>query len=64
MAARDAQARIYLSPPDTGDLERDSYVTGVSDDLFARGICLPSGSRLAEADVDRVAGLVRSALGA
>ena len=40
----------------------ESYVTGVSDDLFARGVCLPSGSTLSQDDVARIAGLVRSAL--
>ena len=40
----------------------ESYVTGVSDDLFARGACLPSGSTLSMTDVDRIAGLVRGAL--
>jgi dTDP-4-amino-4,6-dideoxygalactose transaminase len=40
----------------------ESHVTGVSDDLFARGMCLPSGSSLSTDDVDRIVGLVRSAL--
>ena len=40
----------------------ESYVTGVSDDLFARGVCLPSGSTLSLGHVDRIASLVRSAL--
>lgn len=35
----------------------------VGADLFARGLCLPSGSTLSENDVDRVAGVVRTALG-
>jgi len=39
-----------------------SYVTGVSDDLFTRGVCLPSGSTLSPDSVDRIGGLVRSAL--
>lgn len=32
----------------------DAYVNGVSDDLFERGLCLPSGSNLTEADLRRV----------
>jgi len=32
----------------------------VSDDLFARGICLPSGSNMTEEDQDRVIGIIRS----
>lgn len=33
---------------------------GVSEDLFRRGLCLPSGSRMSDADVGRVSRLVRS----
>ncbi len=32
---------------------------GVADDLFARGLCLPSGSALSDADQDRVIDLIR-----
>ena len=31
-----------------------SYVNGVSDDLFERGLCLPSGSNLCDGDLERV----------
>ena len=31
-----------------------TYLNGVSDDLFKRGLCLPSGSNLSESDLDRV----------
>jgi dTDP-4-amino-4,6-dideoxygalactose transaminase len=31
----------------------------VAEDLFARGLCLPSGSNLTEADLERVVGVVR-----
>ena len=41
-----------------------SFVTGASDDLFARGLNLPSGSGLTDADIDRVVGALRTALGA
>lgn len=36
----------------------------VSADLFARGVCLPSGSNLSEAQIDRVIGHLRRALAA
>ena len=40
------------------------YVTAqedsVSDDLFARGICLPSDTKMSMDDVDRVCGVIRS----
>ena len=32
---------------------------GVADDLYARGLCLPSGSNLTESDLERVATVVR-----
>lgn len=34
----------------------------VAADLFARGVCLPSGSNLSEADLDRIIGALRRAL--
>lgn len=36
-----------------------AYVNGVSDDLFERGLCLPSGSNLTKEDLDRVIGCVK-----
>ena len=32
----------------------DNYVDGTSEDLFNRGLCLPSGSNLQIGDLDRV----------
>jgi dTDP-4-amino-4,6-dideoxygalactose transaminase len=40
--------------------EAVAYVTGVSDDLFANGICLPSGSNLSDVELTRVCQLVSS----
>jgi len=31
-----------------------SYINGVSDDLFDRGLCLPSGSNLSKKDIELV----------
>ncbi|WP_181306106.1 DegT/DnrJ/EryC1/StrS aminotransferase family protein [Rufibacter sp. XAAS-G3-1] len=39
----------------------DYYGNHVSDDLFARGLCLPSGSNLTASDLERVADVVRKA---
>lgn len=39
-----------------------SVVDGTSDDLFQRGLCLPSGSTLADTDVDRIADIVLNTL--
>ncbi len=34
--------------------EYKSYVNGVSEDLFNRGLCLPSGTNMSIADLERV----------
>jgi pyridoxal phosphate-dependent aminotransferase EpsN len=39
-----------------------TFLTGAADRLFSEGLCLPSGSALDEADVDRVSDLVIDAL--
>jgi dTDP-4-amino-4,6-dideoxygalactose transaminase len=36
-------------------------VNGTSEHLFRHGLCLPSGSVLSDAQVDRVVAIVRSA---
>lgn len=35
------------------------YITGVSDDLFAHGLCLPSGSALDGDDLERITAIIR-----
>ncbi|MDW5289375.1 DegT/DnrJ/EryC1/StrS family aminotransferase [Formosa sp. PL04] len=35
-----------------------SYLNGVSDDLFERGLCLPSGSNLTQEDLQRIVSLI------
>ncbi|MBP1841714.1 DegT/DnrJ/EryC1/StrS family aminotransferase [Formosa algae] len=35
-----------------------SYINGVSDDLFERGLCLPSGSNLTADDLERIVSLI------
>lgn len=37
-----------------------SYLNGVSDDLYARGICLPSGSNLTTKQLDRIINIITS----
>lgn len=41
-----------------------SFINGASDDLFARGLNLPSGAGLNDEDIDRVIGVLRQSLGA
>ena len=40
----------------------DVYGGSVADDLFQRGLCLPSGSAMTEADLERVVGVIRKAV--
>jgi len=40
--------------------EAPAYTTGVSDNLFEKGLCLPSGSNLTEADKERVVNVIRN----
>lgn len=40
-----------------------AYLSGVSDHLFATGLCLPSGSSLTDADRERIVGRFRSTPG-
>jgi dTDP-4-amino-4,6-dideoxygalactose transaminase len=39
-----------------------SYTDGTSEDLFERGLCLPSGSNLTKEDVDSVIALIKNIL--
>lgn len=38
----------------------NSYLNGVSDDLFNRGLCLPSGSNLTENELNRVYSVIKT----
>ena len=59
------EARPVWKPMHLQPLYAGCSVTGgaVADDLFARGLCLPSGSNLSEADLERVVGVIRRAAG-
>ncbi|MBO6532637.1 MAG: DegT/DnrJ/EryC1/StrS family aminotransferase [Muricauda sp.] len=39
-----------------------SYVDGTSEDLFNRGLCLPSGSDLSQDDMKRICGIIKNAI--
>ncbi len=42
--------------------ESQNVLNGVSEDLFQRGLCLPSGTQMNRNDVNRVCGLLRSSV--
>jgi dTDP-4-amino-4,6-dideoxygalactose transaminase len=62
LAAGGIESRPTWLPLHLQPLFRDCQVLGgsVAEDLFHRGLCLPSGSRLTESDLDRVVDAVRS----
>jgi dTDP-4-amino-4,6-dideoxygalactose transaminase len=64
LAAEDIESRPLWKPMHLQPVFRDrrSWTTGVSEDLFRRGVCLPSGSRLTDDQVDTVAALVGEAI--
>lgn len=55
-------ARPSWKPMHQQELFKDypKYLNGVSDDLFERGVCLPSGSNLTNNDLDRVINIIKS----
>lgn len=59
------ETRLLWRPMHLQPLYADSpyYGSGVSDELFLRGICLPSGSSLTDAQVLRVIKSIRSLIG-
>ncbi len=63
LAAEDIEARPLWKPMHLQPLyaSAERYGGCVAEDLFARGLCLPSGSNLSESDQDRVIGIVRRA---
>ncbi len=57
LARQEIEARPLWKPMHQQPVFRDCRCVGgaTSDDLFSRGLCLPSGSSLSERDVERVA---------
>ncbi len=62
--AHDIEARPAWKPMHLQPVFADAPCLGgeVAEDLFARGVCLPSGSGMSDADQDRVVAAVREAL--
>jgi dTDP-4-amino-4,6-dideoxygalactose transaminase len=63
LEAEDIEARPLWKPMHLQPVYRDAPIYGgdVSAGLFARGLCLPSGSALTEEDQDRIVEIVRAA---
>ena len=63
LAAQDIECRPVWKPMHLQPVFHDAPIVGgrVSEELFATGLCLPSGSVMTDADVDRVVNLIRTA---
>jgi dTDP-4-amino-4,6-dideoxygalactose transaminase len=66
LEAEDIEARPAWKPMHLQPLFAEAPVVGgeVAERIFARGLCLPSGSNLTDEDQDRVIGILQSMLGA
>jgi dTDP-4-amino-4,6-dideoxygalactose transaminase len=42
--------------------QNTNYTNGVSEDLFDKGLCLPSGSNLTEIDLNRITNIIAKTL--
>jgi dTDP-4-amino-4,6-dideoxygalactose transaminase len=62
LESKNIEARNVWKPMHLQPVFRALPIRGgsVSDDLFARGLCLPSGSNLTDADLDRIISAIRS----
>ncbi len=62
LEAENIESRPVWKPMHLQPVFKDCRVVGgeVSEDLFARGLCLPSGTAMTEEDLERVIGVVRS----
>ena len=65
LRAQDIESRPLWKPMHQQPVYRShrALLNGVSDDLFARGLCLPSSSTLTDDEVDLIAAVVLDALG-
>lgn len=61
--ARPVWKPMHLQPVFQGAKLWKAGAAAVSERLFARGLCLPSGTAMTEGDLDRVCGIVRRASG-
>ena len=58
------ESRPLWKPMHRQPVYRDAlaYVNGISEDLFHRGLCLPSGPMVSDADVDRIIDTINAAI--
>lgn len=63
LAEHNIESRLLWRPMHIQPIYKDCpfYRTGVSEDLFNRGLCLPSGSSLTDEDINTVINCIKSA---
>jgi dTDP-4-amino-4,6-dideoxygalactose transaminase len=61
LEAENIESRPVWKPMHLQPVFKGCRVIGgeVSEDLFARGLCLPSGTQLTEGDLERITGIIR-----
>ncbi len=64
LAAQNIESRPLWKPMHQQPVFKncDCYLNGVSDDLFEKGLCLPSGSNLEEEDLFRIVSVIKDIL--
>lgn len=64
MEGENIECRPLWKPMHLQPVHRDQpfYSTGVSDRLFERGLCLPSGSNLSDEDLERVISVIKKVI--
>ncbi len=62
LAAENIESRPLWKPMHRQPVFKDApaYVNGVSDDLFDRGLCFPSGSNLTDVERERIVAVIKS----
>ena len=64
LAAENIESRPLWKPMHLQPVFKDcdAYLNGISNDLFDRGLCLPSGSNLEEEDLFRIVSVIKNEL--
>jgi dTDP-4-amino-4,6-dideoxygalactose transaminase len=65
LEAHDIESRPVWKPMHRQPVFKDSEsaITGVADRLYSEGLCLPSGTSMSDADVDKVLGVILQTIG-
>jgi dTDP-4-amino-4,6-dideoxygalactose transaminase len=62
LEAENIESRPIWKPMHLQPIFKDCRIRGgrVGEDLFARGLCLPSGTQMTEEDLERVVSVIRT----